>query len=280
MTDLHIPETLDEACYLLSDLDDAQVYGGGTAIQILRKQGVLFTEDLVDIGQIPGLDALEVTPLGVRVGAMVSIRRMETDPGVRQVVPLASLAYGRVASPRVRNTARVGGNIAHGDYRLDPPTALLALDATVEAHSIRGSRTIRARDFFTDFQETALEPDEMVTALIIPAQSRSAACRYVKMSSLSESDWPSASAAALVTEEEGRRQLELGLGALAPVPVHLSLDITGLSPTSAGSAAVEAAEPHLDPIPDIRGSSDYKRRLGRVAVYDAVTDACKELHHA
>lgn len=280
MTILHRPETMNEVCQLLGDLDDAQVYGGGTAIQILLKQGVLFTEDLIDISRVPGLDELSVTPEGVRVGAMVPVRRMETDPAVRRTVPLASRAYGRVASPRVRNTASVGGNIAHGDYRLDPPTALLALDATVEANSTRGERTVKVRDFFTGFQETALAADEVITALIVPAQPEKSACRYVKMSSLAVNDWPSASAAALVTTTDGRRVLHLGLGALAPVPVYLSVDIHGMDVERAASEAVAAAEPHMDPIPDIRGSSDYKRRLGLVAVRDAVSGACEEFINA
>lgn len=280
MTELHRPETLDEACYLLSDLEDAQVYGGGTAIQILRKQGVLFTDDLVDISLIPGLNALEVTASGVRVGAMTPVRRMETDPEVRRTVPLVSSAYSKVASPRVRNTASVGGNIAHGDYRLDPPTALLALDADIETRSVRGTRTLRVREFFTGFQETALELDEMITALLVPVQPARAGWRYIKMSSLGENDWPSASAAALVTDEDGRRLVQLGLGALAPVPVHLTVDITGMTVERAAAAAAEAADPLMEPIPDIRGSSDYKRRLGLVAVRDAVSGACEELNHA
>ncbi|WP_049569432.1 FAD binding domain-containing protein [Streptomyces sp. SBT349] len=279
MTILHRPETLDEICMLLEELDDAQVYGGGTAIEILRKQGVLFTDDLIDAGRIPELRVLEVSPEGVRVGAMVSVRRMETDPAIRRVVPLASRTYGKVANPRVRNTATVGGNVAHGDYRLDPPTALMVLDATVEVRSAQGARTIAVRDFFTGFQETALEHDEVITALTVPAQPAHSAGRFVKMSSLGENDWPSASTAALLTVADGRRTLRLGLGALAPVPVYLALDISGMTAERAVSEAVAAAEPLMDPIPDIRGSSDYKRRLGLVAVREAVSSVCEEFTH-
>ncbi|ONK14336.1 FAD binding domain-containing protein [Streptomyces sp. MP131-18] len=280
MTMLHRPESLDEACMLLAELDDAQVYGGGTAIEILRRQGILFTEDLVDVSRIPELRAVETGPDGVRAGAMVPVRRMETDPAIRRAVPLAARTYGHVANPRVRNTATVGGNVAHGDYRLDPPTALLVLDATIEARSVRGPRSLAVREFFTGFQETALEHDEVITAITVPAQPTDAVGRFVKMSSLSANDWPSASAAALLTTEDGRRTLHLGLGALAPVPVHLSLDVSGMPTERAVSEAMAAAEPLMDPIPDVRGSSDYKRRLGLVAVREAATDVCEERTHA
>lgn len=277
---LHRPDNLDEVCQLLASLDDAQVLGGGTAIQILLKQGVLSTENLVDLTRVPNLDSVRLTPGGVHVGSMVPIRRMETDPDVRSAVPLAASTYGHVANPRVRNTASVGGNMAHGDYRLDPPAALLVLDASIEVRSVRGARVISVREFFIGFQETALAHDEVITGIMIPVQPASASGCYVKMSSLGENDWPSAAAAALITVTDGGRELRLGLGALAPVPRYLSLDVTGMDAGRAVSEAVAAAEPLLDPIPDIRGSSDYKRRLGLVAVRDAVSGAWEEFAHA
>ena len=160
MPRLHRPESLDEAVELLSELDNPMVYGGGTAIQILIKQGILFADNFVDLALVPGLREVTADDRGVTVGPMVTIRRMESV-----APPLAADAYRHVANPRVRNTASVGGNIAHGDYRLDPPTALLVLDAVVLATSVHGTREIPVREFFTDFQETALEPGEMVSGI-------------------------------------------------------------------------------------------------------------------
>jgi len=274
MPALHRPVSLDEACTLLDQLEEPMVYGGGTAIQILIKQGVLFAENLVDIALVPGLDAVAETADGLRVGTMVPLRQMETDPVVRRRAPLAAETYGRVANPRVRNTASVGGNVAHGDYRLDPPTALMALDASIELTSVRGSRTVPAREFFVDFQLTAVEPGELITALLIPDQPEGSSFAYVKLSSLSENDWPSASCAALlVPAQGGRRTLRLGLGALAPVPLYHELDVSGLDVDAAVEAARAAVDPVLDPIPDVRGSADYKKRLGHVAVADSVRQA-------
>lgn len=271
MPSLHRPGSMDEVCQLLETLDEPLVYGGGTAIQILTKQGVLFATDLVDIAQIPGIAEVEVTPDEVRVGPMTSLRRMETDPAVREVVPLVARTYGRVANPRVRNTASVGGNIAHGDYRLDPPTALLALDATVELTSSSGTRQLPIREFFVDFQQTAIEHGELVSRIRIPVQRARSGC-FVKISSLSVNDWPCASAAALVDGAE----VSVGLGAVAPTPVHFSVPLRGLSPDEAVDAALATAEPLIDPIEDVRGSVLYKRRLARVAIEEAVRTALEE----
>ena len=273
----HYPETVDEACAVLADGEDTMVYGGGTAIQILIKQGVLFATDLVDVGRVPGLAGITETPTGLRVGPLVTLRRMETDPLVRSVVPLAVQVYGHVANPRVRNTASVGGNIAHGDYRLDPPTALLVLDATVEITGASGRRTVPAREFFVDFQRTALEHGELITAIEILRQPESAGAWFAKLSSLSVNDWPCASAAALVVAAKGKREVRLGLGALAHIPLFTRFEAAAATPVDDVVAqALEAVAPLIDPIPDIRGGAEFKRRLGLVAVEEAVRGSWKE----
>lgn len=273
----HYPETVDEACALLATRAEPLVYGGGTAIRILLKQGLLFPSDLVDIAGIAGLAELTETPAGLRAGPMVTIRRMETDPLVRRVAPLAARVYGHVANPRVRNTASVGGGIAHGDYRLDPPTALLVLDARVEITSTAGRRMVPAREFFVDLQQTALKRGDLVTAIEIPRQPESAGAWFTKLTSLSRNDWPCASASALVVEtSRGHRQVRLGLGALAHVPVFTQFEVPAdTAPDDVVDAARQAAEPLLNPIADLRGSAQYKKRLGLVAVEDAVRQSWK-----
>jgi aerobic carbon-monoxide dehydrogenase medium subunit len=276
---LHRPTTLAEAADLLSILDNAMVYGGGTAIQILVKQGILYADNFVDLALVPGLRDITVDEAGVTVGPMVSVRRMETDERVRRAVPLAAAAYHHVANARVRNTASAGGNIAHGDYRLDPPAALLVLGATIEATSVRGTREIPVREFFTDFQQTALEPGELISAIRIPAQPAGAGHHFAKNSSLGENDWPCASAAVLVTDTSAGSTIHIGLGAVAPVPRYVSFDARGMDDQQAVDAALEVVEPALDPIPDVRGGVAYKRRLARVTVEDAVRAAWKEVRH-
>jgi carbon-monoxide dehydrogenase medium subunit len=274
----HYPATLGEACSIMAAGDDAMVYGGGTAVQILLKQGVLFASDLVDIGAVPGLGELTRTKDGLRAGPLVTLRQMETSPLVRELAPLAAEVYGRVANPRVRNTASVGGNLAHGDYRLDPPTALMVLDARVELTSTQGKRTVPAREFFVDFQQTALRPGEIITGVEIPRQPESAGAHFAKLSSLAVNDWPCASVAALVVDgSRGRRQVRLGLGALAHVPVFTQFEMPGDSPADDVVArAEEVAGPLIDPLPDVRGGSAYKTRLGLVAVEEAVRSSWKE----
>ncbi|MFJ9243874.1 FAD binding domain-containing protein [Streptomyces sp. NPDC101776] len=280
MSTFHVPQTLAEAVGLLAELDDTMVYGGGTAIQILLKQGILFTDHFVDIGRIPGLGDIVDEGEVIKVGPLVSLRQMETDPRVRSQLPLASQTYAKVANPRVRNTASAGGNLAHGDYRLDPPTALVVLDAMVELTSTSGTREVSVREFFVDFQVTDLRADEMITAIRIPKQGKDSRGTFVKYSSLAANDWPCASVAVLAVPGE-LTELRLGLGALAPTTRYLALDIDqDMSEQEVVDAALEIADTAIDPIEDVRGSVGYKAHLGRIAVEEGVRSVMKELAHA
>jgi len=281
MTSFHRPTSVEEVTSLLASLDEPMIYGGGTAIQILRKQGILFAEEFIDISGIERFRDVVIDDDSVTVGPMVTVRRMETDPRIRAAIPLVTQAYAHVANPRVRNTASVGGNIAHGDYRLDPPTALLVMDAMVSLTSERGTREVPIREFFVDFQVTDVGPDEFITGITIPRQSAAARGRFVKFSSLSANDWPCASVSALAAESDGVTEMRLGLGALAPTSLYLAFDLEPhMSDQDVVDAAVDIANSAMDPIPDIRGSASYKSRIGRVIVEQAVREVVKELEDA
>jgi len=265
------PETVAEACALLAADEGAIPYGGGTAIEVQRNQRTLSASAFVDLSLLPGLDQLCADGGGLRVGAMVPIRRMETDPLVARVAPLAAAAYGKVANPRVRNAASVGGNVAYGAYRLDPPAALMVLGAVVEATSVTGVRRIAVADFFTGGRRTALRPAELVTAIEIPAMPPGAAASYVKLCSLGAHDWPCASAAACLTGNgAGEGRLRLSVGALGAVPRLAEINVADCPEDLAVQAAAEAAEALIEPVADVRGGVAYKRALGLVAVEDAV----------
>jgi carbon-monoxide dehydrogenase medium subunit len=148
------------------------------------------------------------------------------------------------------------------------------LDARVELSSAAGVRHVPIREFFTGFQETAVGRGELVTALDVPTQPRGGAA-FSKLSSLAANDWPVASAAVLVTAaDDVTREIRIGLGALAPTPVYVAVTVAATgSDDDAVDAALAAVEPLIDPLPDVRGGVGHKRRLGRVAVADAVRAA-------
>src|SRR5881397_2578992 len=160
--DLLQPRSLPEAVELLAKHgDEARVIGGGTTLVILMKQRALYYPYLVDLQTIPGLNEIKNEADGVCIGALVTHRAVELSPAIRRSFPVVAEAFSHIGNVRVRETASVGGNLAHADYRLDPPPPLLALEAEVSIFGSKGCRAIPLRDFFRGMYETALEPGEI-----------------------------------------------------------------------------------------------------------------------
>ena len=167
--DLLQPRSLQEAVELLQKHgDDSRVIAGGTTLVILMKQRALHYRYLIDLQSIPGLTGIKNENDGVRIGALATHRMVETSPLIRQAFPAVSRAFGHIGNVRVRQTASVGGNLAHADYRLDPPPALLALNAEVNVFGPQGARTVPIKNFFQGMYETALAPGEILVDVKIP----------------------------------------------------------------------------------------------------------------
>jgi carbon-monoxide dehydrogenase medium subunit len=271
------PTSLDEAIRLLAEDPTSQPLGGGTAIQILRKQGLLLPGSLVDLSLIPDIRGVDRDEAGgLRIGAMATHREVELSNIVGALAPLLRKTYRHVANVRVRHTATVGGNLAHGDYRSDPPTALLVLDASIMTAGPGGTRCIPIREFFVDLQQTALAPGELIREIRVPAQHAVWSSAYTKFSSLAANDWPCVGIAVRVDWDTSGRLTgaRLGVAALASTPLLITLDgLAGATQYELSDAAETAVLQKIDPIADIRGSVEYKKRVCAVVVRDTVSAA-------
>src|SRR4029078_3624749 len=167
--DLLQPRSLPEAVAMLARHgDDARALGGGTTLVILMKQRALYYPYLVDLQTIPGLAEIKVESDGVRIGALVTHRRLECSPVIRASFPALADAFGQIGNVRIRQTASVGGNLAHADYRLDPPPALLVLGAEVSFFGAHGARTVPTGPLFRGLSETVLHPAELLIDIKVP----------------------------------------------------------------------------------------------------------------
>ena len=121
------PSSLEEASELRAERgEDATVVAGGSFLGILMNQGFLEPSTLLSLGHVDELRGIDVRDGELCLGAMVTHRRVERDPVVRDGWPVLAEAFGLVASPRVRNQATVGGVLADADYASDPPAVLSA----------------------------------------------------------------------------------------------------------------------------------------------------------
>jgi carbon-monoxide dehydrogenase medium subunit len=269
------PISVDEAIELLAKHgDDARPIGGGTTLLILMKQRALYYPYLVDLQSIPGLDQISRESDGVRIGALATHRTVELSPLIRQAFPAIAEAFSQIGNVRVRQTASVGGNLAHADYRLDPPPPLLVLGTMVNAMGPNGSRTIPIKDFFRGLYETALEPGELIVDVKIPFMPPDSKAVYLRYSSLSGNDWPCLGVAALAVGQNGRcRELRLALGGVAATPLLIEgLDLVKDQSIddSVIDKLLDVVDEQISPSSDLRGSEWYKRKMVRVFVKKAI----------
>ena len=269
------PRSLPEAVALLQKHgDDARAIGGGTTLVILMKQRALHYPYLVDLQTIPGLNEIKKENDGVRIGALATHRMIELSPQIRQSFPVVAEAFSHIGNVRVRQTASVGGNLAHADYRLDPPPPLLALGAEVSAFGPNGARTIPLKSFFRGVYETVLEPGEILTEVkihLMPANSKAV---YLRYSTLSANDWPCVNVAAFLQRENGRcKELRIALGGVASTPLLISgLEFANDQRLDEAMMAkiLSAVEAQISPSSDLRGSEWYKRRMARLFTKKAI----------
>ena len=273
--DLLQPRSVSEAVAMLARYgDDARPLGGGTTLVILMKQRALYYPYLVDLQTIPGLAEIKVESNGVRIGALVTHRSLECSPVIRASFPALADAFGQIGNIRIRQTASIGGNLAHADYRLDPPPALLVLGAEVSLFGANGARTVPLSQFFQGLYETALKPAELLIDIKVPFMPENSRAVYLRYSTLSANDWPCLGVAAFLSKANGRcRELRVALGGLASTPVLVGgLDF--VNDQTLDSAVIErlldAVDQQIAPFADLRGSEWYKRRMARLFVKKAV----------
>ncbi|HTZ36472.1 MAG TPA: xanthine dehydrogenase family protein subunit M [Stellaceae bacterium] len=159
----HQPASLDDAAKLLGNEDAKLVAGGMTLIPTL-KQRLAKPSDLVDLGPLAALKGIREEGGGVTIGAMTRHVEVHRSDVVKRVIPALAALAGMIGDPAVRNRGTIGGSIANNDPAADYPSAVLGLGATV----VTARREIPGDDFFTGMFETALEPDEIVTAVKFP----------------------------------------------------------------------------------------------------------------
>ena len=272
------PRSLHEALALL-DPDDTAIrpMSGGTALMLMMKAGVLRPTRLVSLRRL-GLSGIELGPQGeLRVGSMVSLRRMETSDLVKRGWRVIARTLRTLSNVRVRNVATVGGHLAHADPHMDLPPLLAALGARVTIENENGKRTVPVAEISTGYLETSIRRNELITALEVPPLGGRCAV-YLKCTTRSADDWPALGVAVLMNfQGETVQELKLVISAATDKPTRLvsaerllkgqALDERLLK--QAGEAAAEEVQIEGD----LHGSAGYKKQLLRVYLRRAIHEA-------
>jgi aerobic carbon-monoxide dehydrogenase medium subunit len=267
----------DAVSFLAAHKDDVKILSGGQSLLPLMKMRLSKPEYIVDIGRIPGLDAITEENNSIVIGGMATHAQMEASDLLKNSCPLLPQTATTIADVQVRNRGTLGGSIAHADPAGDMPAAILALDAEIKAVGPNGERWIKAEDFFLGLLMSVLEPDEIVTAVKVPVTAGDKTA-YLKAA-------PRSSGFAVAGVA-----VRLGLDASGDVS-RAAIGITGVTDKAyraervekmligkkledalIDSAAAEATR-NIDVIEDINGSVEYRTQLTHVYVARALRAA-------
>ena len=282
--DFRAADSVAEACALLLEDPQARVITGGTALAILIRQGLVRPSCLIGLGHLSDLRQIDAAEW-LHLGASVRLRTAERHPGITQCWPVVAETLGRVATPRIRNMATIGGGLAHADPAQDPPATFVALEAQVRTAGPDGERLIPAADFFVDYYETALRRAEIVVGVDIPPLPPGSGAAFEKFTPRSVEDYATVSACAVVQLDAAGAvrdaRLVLGAAGVTPVVVPVAETFRGRQfDEPAVREAAEQARSVVDPIDDVRGSADYKRDMAVVFGRRALTRAAARARHA
>ena len=282
------PDSLEEALALLEQHgEDAKVLAGGTGLVNLMKQRLVQPAYLIGLRRLarhPDLAEIQSNG-GLTIGSLCSHRAIETSALIQHRLPLLATTFQHVASVRIRTAATIGGSLAHADPNQDPPPALLVLDARIRVQSSRGEREIELSDFFVDYYETALEPEELITTVIIPPQPTGVGTAFLKFLPQTHDDYATIAVAARISlDGDTIAQARISLGAAAATPlraraVETALQGQPLTPQVIRDATALVTE-EIDPLADFRGSAEYKRDMAIVFTQRAIEQAVTRAQEA
>ena len=255
-----------EALAALDAHPDGKLLAGGHSLLPALKLRLAEPAMLIDIGRVAELQGIAKRDGTLRIGSLATHDQVAISDAVAAGARLLTEACGKVGDPAVRNWGTLGGNLAHADPASDPPPALVAAGAQLELQSAAGQRRVAAAEFFSDLFLTALAPDEIITAVEVPAAGARTGSAYLKHPHPASGYAVCGAAAVVSLDATGRcSKARLAIGGVGPVPV--AIDLAALSGETLGQAAVDAALAGIevaDPLSDPYASGDYRIRLARV----------------
>ncbi len=235
-------------------------------------------EPVLDISGLSELRGVERTGEGVRIGGLTrwsDLLRADLPPAFDSLKQAAI----EVGSVQIQNVGTVAGNLCNASPAADGVPPLLTLDARVELASRRGLRELPLQDFITGYRATALEPDELMTAITIPSESALGASHFRKLGVRRYLVISVVMAAVRLVVAGGRvTEARVALGACSPVAMRmagLEQDLVGAPLDSLGARVSADHLAQLAPIDDIRASASYRRDAALVLVRRSLMSAAE-----
>jgi len=273
------PETVEETLALLAEYGpDAKLLAGGQSLMPLLNMRLARPSVLVDLNRVTALDFIAATNGEVRIGAMTRQRAAERSPVVAARLQLMAEALRWVGHPQIRNRGTIGGSLAHADPSAELPAVAAVLGATFVVTGQGGARLLSPDDFFVGYLTTAMQPDEVLTEIWVPAMAADAGWAFVEVARR-HGDFALVGAAAVVHPAgDGRfRDVRLAFIGVGPAPIRIKEAEAALEGrTFEEGLLVDVARlvaDRLDPESDIHASAAYRKHVAGVLARRALTMA-------
>jgi CO/xanthine dehydrogenase FAD-binding subunit len=266
-----VPADVDAAVRMLGE--ERLVLAGGTDLYPQHVGRPL--APVIDIGGLSELRGIHETADAYRIGALTRWADIAGAALPSRFDGLRAAAI-QVGSVQVQNAGTVGGNLCNASPAADGIPPLMSLDASVELTSIAGTRVLPLGAFLTGYRQTALQPGELLTAVLIPrGEADAARSAFLKLGLRRYLVISVVMVAVVVTLDEGGRITEarVAVGACSPVAQRLrSLEsrLVGRSPDDLDVATIDEHLAALSPIDDVRATADYRRRAAAELVRRAL----------
>jgi len=254
---------------------------GGTDLVIAIKEKGLVPRYVVDLKKIPSLSGIRESCDGsLTIGALTTMREIETSPVIRKRYPFLAQSAAEVGSIQIRNRATIGGNMANATPSADVAPALLVLNAKVKISRSGGEKIVLLEEFFVGPGKTIMEPGDILTEIVIPPAPLDFRGEYIKFSPREMMDLAYVGVAVGVVVDGSRkicRDVRIALGAVSPTPIRarkaepLMLN-QGITPSLAERVGEEASN-ECKPISDVRSSAAYRKEMVRVNTKRALLNA-------
>ena len=275
----HAPTSLEQAVQMLDELEgDVKVTAGGQSLLPMMNLRIARPDHLVDLRLVECLSGVKLTDTHMVVGATTTHRTIETSPVVRRAAPLLSEMASNIGHIPIRERGTIGGSVSLADPTAELPLASLMLDAQMTLNSVRGTRSVKADQFFHSALQTELAEDEILTSLTFPLTDGRCGSAFVEFSRR-KGDFCIVGVAALVRVSDGRFETaRIGLCGVSDRPFlskaaeQLAGEPVSQSTTNRIADAISA---EIEPIVDGRAEVADRRDIARAPIKRALPLACE-----
>jgi len=275
---LLIPETVDEALDILDRLQDkVTVISGGTDVLVAMKFK-FETENAMSVAKLPGMDGLSFDPdKGLRVGARTTIAQLLNFPEVKKYYPAIWEAAVTFATPQIRNTATLVGNLLRGSPAGDGSCAVYALGGSMVFASKSGEREVDIDDLWVGYATTARKPNELAVELRIPAPSAGNINAFKRLTRVNEDLAKLNVAVSMTMNGDVCEDARVVMGCVAATLVRLKQAEALLKGAEINDESLakmmSAVEAEITPIDDQRSTAEYRKMVSGVIVKRTIEQA-------